>query len=29
VYSAANDLDRIVSFYRSHGFEGWFVQLVK
>lgn len=29
VYSAASDLDRILAFYRSHGFQGWFVQLYK
>jgi ribosomal protein S18 acetylase RimI-like enzyme len=29
VYSATKDLDRILSFYRSHGFQGWFVQLYR
>jgi hypothetical protein len=29
VYPAANDLDRIASFYRSHALQGWFVQLFK
>lgn len=29
VYSAASELDRVVAFYRSHGFRGWFVQLVR
>lgn len=29
VYSAASELDRVVAFYRSHGFRGWFVQLYR
>ncbi|HVX47051.1 MAG TPA: GNAT family N-acetyltransferase [Mycobacteriales bacterium] len=29
VYSAASELDRVVAFYREHGFRGWFVQLVR
>lgn len=29
VYSAASELERVMAFYRSHGFQGWFVQLVR
>jgi diadenosine tetraphosphate (Ap4A) HIT family hydrolase/ribosomal protein S18 acetylase RimI-like enzyme len=29
VYSATKDLDRITSFYRAHGFRGWYVQLYR
>jgi ribosomal protein S18 acetylase RimI-like enzyme len=29
VYSATKDLDRVTSFYRAHGFRGWYVQLYR
>lgn len=29
VYSATKDLDKILKFYRSHGFESWYVQMFK
>lgn len=29
VYSAATELDRVMAFYQSHGFHGWFVQLFR
>ncbi len=29
VYSSTKDVDRILRFYRSHGFESWYVQLFR
>ncbi len=29
VHSATKDIDRILSFYRSHGFETWYIQMFK
>lgn len=29
VYSSTKDADRILRFYRSHGFESWYVQLFR
>ena len=29
VYSSTKDVDRILRFYRGHGFESWFVQLFR
>lgn len=29
VYSATRDIDQVMSFYRSHGFQSWFVQLYR
>jgi GNAT superfamily N-acetyltransferase len=29
VYSASRDVDGIMRFYRSHGYEPWYVQMVK
>jgi ribosomal protein S18 acetylase RimI-like enzyme len=29
VYSATKDLDKILNFYRGHGFNSWYVQLFK
>ena len=27
VYSAAKDMDRILAFYRRHGFKSWYVEM--
>ena len=29
VYTATKDVDRVLRFYRDHGFESWFVRLFR
>ena len=29
VYSATKDLDRVLAFYRRHGFRSWYVEMVR